>query len=128
MGQIKDYRSSNSESMQLVVLSDRSDLHLSVLERVPPTTPGSPVDSVGKTVMWTTQVETVEVGVVTLVVPPSAFEQLRTGTMRISVMVSVECREHHSTMYRQRISCKFTIRLSQIHDGANMAMALPRID
>jgi len=87
----------------MVVLSDRSDLHLSELQRVTVTTKSFPVDSVGVTLMWSGEIETVEVRVMTGVVPPSSFIQLRT-VIWASVIVSVKRREIPITLKVQRIS------------------------
>jgi len=86
-------------------LSGRSDLHLSELERVLATTPSSPVDSLSCILMWATQVETVEIGLVASVrVPPSSLGHLRTVHIGRSVIVTVECRECRIMMSLQRIS------------------------
>lgn len=55
-------------------LVEWSELHLSKLQRVVVVMPGSPVDSVSVTGMWTAEVESVEVGRVASFVPPTAFE------------------------------------------------------
>jgi len=59
-------------------LSDRSDLHLSELERVVVTVPGMPVDSISDTVVRTAEVETVEIRQMTRFIPPAAFVELST--------------------------------------------------
>ena len=71
-------------------LSDRSDLHLSELERVFVTAPSLPVDSVSVSgVVRTAEVEGVEIGIMAVGVPPGAFETL--GTVAgINVVVVVK--------------------------------------
>jgi len=59
-------------------LSDRSDLHLSELERVVVTVPLIPVDSVSVTGVRTAEVETVEIRPMARFIPPAAFVELST--------------------------------------------------
>jgi len=95
--------------MPMVVLIDRSDLHLRELQRVFVAIKSKPVDSfsfIRRVLMWTAEVETVEVGVMATFVPPSACEPLRTVQSSVNIILSVERRELLSILIRQRISYK----------------------
>ena len=65
------------------------DFHLSKAQRVVVTNPMIPIhtDSVGRVIA--SQVETVQVGMVTITVPPGAFEYHGTRTARDRVVVPV---------------------------------------
>ena len=65
--------------------------------------------------MATAQIATVQVGVVTVAVPPGTFVQhgTRPGVL---VVVLVSSAELVSTMLRQRITCKQQVNTNQLND------------
>ena len=107
----------NSQHMLMDVLIDRSDLHLSELERVLTTSPVQPVDSFSKILrllVWTVEVETVEVGAMADSVPPSRHVSHRTVTINVIVIVSVSRGEISAVMICQRISYNFMTTVSRM--------------
>jgi len=91
----------------MVVLINRSYLHLCELQRVVVIMPNFPDDSVTETLMWTAEVQTVEIGKMTSIVPPSAFVLFCATFPGFSVVVHVKGRETKATVIFQRISYKF---------------------
>jgi len=81
------------------------DFHLSEAQRVVVTSPMIPLHTVSVGRVIASQVETVQVGMVTFVVPPSTFEFL--GTMEIGrVVVLVSSAKLASKMIAERVTFK----------------------
>jgi len=76
--------------------------------------PSEPLDSIRVTLMWTTEVETVEIGMMTMFVPPGAFVLHRT-VRALSIIVIVKRRESEAIVNSQRISYKFMTTYSHTH-------------
>ena len=87
-----------------------SDFHLRVLQGVVVAFPLEPVDAVGKRIVVSIQVLSVQVGLMTVAVPPSTFVGLCTGRM-MGVVVLIFSAELPSQMNQQRI----TFTPQQIH-------------
>jgi len=81
------------------------DFHLSEAQRVVVTSPMIPLHTVSVGRVIASQIETVQVGMVTFVVPPSTFEFL--GTMEIGrVVVLVSSAKLASKMIAERVTFK----------------------
>jgi len=72
-----------------------SDLHLTALQRVVISSPRMPLHAVGVRLVRTTQVEAVEVGSVTTLVPPTSLVRLGTRRRLVNVVVLVERTKFH---------------------------------
>jgi len=91
--------------LMVVLISDRSDLHLGGLHQV-----SVPHDCALK--------ETVDVGTETGLIPPPGLVLHGTVNDEVIVVVMVKCGETHSILIHQPISCKFTARLQVRSDAA----------
>ena len=66
--------------------------------------PEVPVDAVGTRRVLTVMVQTIQVGVVTVFVPPGTFVRHSTVTNRLNIIVSVFGGERHSTVQGERVT------------------------
>lgn len=82
----------------------RSYLHLSELEWILPAGPGGPLDAVGVRGVLAAQVLAVEVGRVTVAVPPGAMIEGGAVVLRV-VVVAVFGGELHAVVLQKRVAC-----------------------
>lgn len=79
-------------------------LHLGELERVLPAGPGGPLDAVSVRGVLAAQVLAIEVGCVTVAVPPGAMVEGGAVVLRV-VVVAVFGGELHAVVFQKRVAC-----------------------
>jgi len=84
--------------------TDWSDLHLADLQRIVVSGPRFPCYSVGEGIVWASQIATVEVGRVTLCVPPCALVLAGARPCRQAVVVLIPSAKRMSSVSNQRVT------------------------
>lgn len=93
-----------AHAIQLILLPDRPDLHLSELEGVLPAGPGGPLDPIGVGAVVALEVLPVEVGGVAVAVPPGTMVESRAVILRV-VVVQVLGGELHPVVLQEGVAC-----------------------
>ena len=94
--------------VHLVHIINGFDFHLSSFDGVVMTFPVKPVHTVSIRRVFALKIAAVQVGFVTLIVPPGSLEFRGTILVRILVVVSIFCAERHATMNGKGItSCSW---------------------
>src|SRR5688572_4580610 len=96
----------------LALKAGGTNLHLSKSQRVRPAKPVRPDDSLtpGRVVILSVQIR-----LVTVVVPPGASPRLRAVTTTISVVILIVRAEHPTQVKLQRVTCKQWDQLNKRH-------------